>query len=316
MGEHPGHAIGKTVVIAHLSDPHLTTPVVDAPWRLGAKRWLGYLSWLRKRRHRHQQAVLEAVVADIRAARPDHWLVSGDLTHLGFAEECAEAEAWLRTLAPPAQVTVIPGNHDCLVQDDWIATVGRWQDFLCGAPGGVAATFPGIRRLGDVAIIGVNSAVPTRLLFADGRVGGDQRDALERLLVELGEQGVFRLVLMHHSPLASGHPWRKRLRDAAAFEALLDRAGAELVVHGHGHQEAVSARDTGAGALPIIGAPSASMRGDAGWNLLEITPTKRGWQVALTARRHREPGAIAEHCVTWQLVRTHATHGGELSSSD
>ncbi|MEN9807380.1 MAG: hypothetical protein RL756_1900, partial [Pseudomonadota bacterium] len=54
-------------MLAHLSDPHLTTPVVAAPWRLGAKRLLSYLSWARKRRYRHLRTVLDAVIADIRA---------------------------------------------------------------------------------------------------------------------------------------------------------------------------------------------------------------------------------------------------------
>jgi len=312
MGEHPGHATGRAIVLAHLSDPHLTTPVVAAPWRLGAKRLLSYLSWARKRRYRHLRAVLDAVVADIRAARPDHWLVSGDLTHLGLEQECADAADWLRELAPADRVSVIAGNHDRLVEDDWAATLGLWRPFLPDAAPGC----PAVTRIRDVAVISVNTAVPTRLLFADGRVGDAQRERLEGVLDTLRQSGAFRLVLMHHSPLVRGHAWRKRLRDAAEFEALLDRSGAELVLHGHGHQEVVSTRDTRAGLLPIVGAPSASMLGRAGWNRLEIVRTPSGWKVTRTAHRHGQPGVVVKADMTWQLERSHAAHVGEVSSTD
>lgn len=311
MGEHPGQATGSAIVLAHLSDPHLTTPVVAAPWRLGAKRLLSYLSWSRKRRYRHLRTVLDAVVADIREVRPDHWLVSGDLTHLGLAQESADAAQWLRDLAPAGQISVIPGNHDRLVENDWAATLGLWRPFFSQAGSG----FPAVTRIADIAIISVNTAVPTRLLFADGRVGDAQRESLEGVLETQKQLGAFRLVLMHHSPCARGHAWRKRLRDAAAFEALLDRAGAELVLHGHGHQEVVSTRDTRAGLLPIVGAPSASMLGHAGWNRLEIVRTAGGWKVTRTAHRHGR-GVVVKADMTWQLERAHAAHEGEVSSTD
>jgi 3',5'-cyclic AMP phosphodiesterase CpdA len=312
MGEHPGHATGGAIVLAHLSDPHLTTPVVDQAWRLGAKRFLSYLSWSRKRRYRHLRAVLDAVVEDIRLAQPDHWLVSGDLTHLGLAQESADAADWLRELAPPERVSVIAGNHDRLVEDDWAATRALWRPFFTDPCSGV----PAVTRIADIAIISVNTAVPTRLLFADGRVGASQLESLEEVLKTLREQGAFRLVLMHHSPLVRGHAWRKRLRDAAAFGALLDRVGAELVLHGHGHQDVVATRDTRSGVLPIVGAPSASMRGQAGWNRLLVARTADGWKVTRTAHRHAQPGVVTTSDVTWQLQRAHAAHVGEVSSRD
>ena len=44
---------------AQLSDPHLSSPGAPFPWQIANKRFLGYLSWLRKRRHIHKRWVLD-----------------------------------------------------------------------------------------------------------------------------------------------------------------------------------------------------------------------------------------------------------------
>jgi len=297
------------VVIAHLSDPHLTTPVPGPLPRLGMKRLLSYLSWRRKRRHRHQQGILAAVVDDLRAGAPDHLLVTGDLTHLGLPGECREALAWLRRLGEPAGVSVVPGNHDCLVAADWASSAGLWRDFFasgpapCPAAGTVPrpdagsardAPFPMLRRCGRVALVGLNTAVPTRPLLASGRLGAVQRERLGTLLETLGREGLFRLVFLHHSPLPDGHAWRKRLRDAGALLEVLRATGAELVVHGHGHHEALATVATSAGPMVVVGAPSASLTGDfqAGWNRYLIGPARDGWLVTVELHRHGPAGMV------------------------
>lgn len=336
MVEHPESAppLAAPVVIGQLSDPHLTTPVTGQPTRLGLKRLLGYLSWRRKRRHRHRPEILADVVADALDQGPDHLLVSGDLTHLGLPGECREALAWLQALGPADRVSVIPGNHDVLVADDWAATVGLWRDYFASAAAGmpVAApsvgqpgttpadrildrarvpgdgAFPFLRHCGAVALIGVNSSVPTAPLMADGRMGAAQRERLGRLLEVLGQQGRFRLVCLHHSPLPDGHAWRKRLRDAGALVALLRETGAELVVHGHGHHEALTTVDTAAGPMLVVGAPSASLAGEfaAGWNLYRIAPVAQGWSVRIELRRHGPHGMVLRDSVDHLLRRSRA----------
>jgi 3',5'-cyclic AMP phosphodiesterase CpdA len=295
------------VVIGQLSDPHLTTPVANSPARLGLKRLLGYLSWRRKRRHRHRREILADVVADIRSQALDHLLVSGDLTHLGLPGECREALTWLRELGPADRVSVIPGNHDVLVADDWAATVGLWRNYFSStadeAPGDGA--FPFLRCCGAVALIGLNSSVPTAPLMADGRMGVAQRERLGPLLEALGRESCFRLVFLHHSPLPDGHAWRKRLRDADALLALLRDAGVELVVHGHGHHEALTTVDTAAGPMLVVGAPSASLAGEfaAGWNLYRIAPVAGGWSVRIDLHRHGHTGMVLRDSVEHVLSR-------------
>jgi 3',5'-cyclic AMP phosphodiesterase CpdA len=325
MVEHPefpsAPPVTRPVVVGHFSDPHLTTPNPGRLTALGLKRLLSYLSWRRKRRLRHRSGVLAAVVADFRANPPDHLLVTGDLTHLGLPGECREALAWLETLGDPATISVIPGNHDTLVADDWNATVGLWQDYFAGcavAPGGTEwgtppgsgrapgdGHFPYLRRLGPVALIGLNTAVPTAPLFADGRLGAGQLERLALQLESLRREGRFRLVFLHHSPLPEGHAWRKRLRDARALLSLLREAGAEMVVHGHGHEEVLDTVDTAAGPMLVVGAPSASLAGElaAGWNRYRIEPVSSGWSVRVEPRWVGRAGVVVRGATEHLLAR-------------
>ena len=76
-----------TFTLAHLSDPHLP-PLPEARLRdLAGKRALGYLNWTRNRHKYHRREVLDALVADMQAQRPDHIAVTGDLVNLALEAE-------------------------------------------------------------------------------------------------------------------------------------------------------------------------------------------------------------------------------------
>jgi 3',5'-cyclic AMP phosphodiesterase CpdA len=287
--------------LAHLSDPHLTSLNGVTPSQLANKRILGYLSWRRRRRRIHRSEVLESVVNDIRRFSPDHVAVTGDLTHIGLAQECATALAWLKTLGSDVAVSVVPGNHDRYAPDDFADTVGRWQAFFRsddGHPG-----FPFVRRRGPVALIGVDTAVPTLPFSAGGTVGAAQRTALANVLRQTGAAGLFRVVLLHHSPLADGHAWRKRLDDADALTATLCDSGAELVIHGHGHEERVDRLTSIGGPMLVIAVPSASHSGvgRAGWNQYRISGVAGQWQLEIETRRSSTSGFVTtmQDVVEW-----------------
>ena len=102
--------------LAHLSDPHLP-PLPAARLRdLAGKRALGYLNWTRNRHKYHRRDVLDALVSDMQEQRPDHIAITGDLVNLALEAEFSPAQAWLESVGPPDQVTVIPGNHDAYVR--------------------------------------------------------------------------------------------------------------------------------------------------------------------------------------------------------
>jgi 3',5'-cyclic AMP phosphodiesterase CpdA len=117
-------------LLAHLSDPHLAPLRSPRPGELASKRLLGYLNWVRKRRAIHRRDVLAAIVADLHAARPDHIAVTGDLVNIALPAEVANAARWLETLGPPAQVSLVPGNHDAYVPGAAARCVRAWAAYM------------------------------------------------------------------------------------------------------------------------------------------------------------------------------------------
>ncbi|MEE4301844.1 MAG: metallophosphoesterase [Pseudomonadales bacterium] len=247
---------------AHLSDPHLTSLSGVRPGTLRDKRLLGWLSWRRKRRRRHDPAVLAGLVEDARAEGIEHWAITGDLTHIGHPQELAAARAWLASLGPPDAVSTIPGNHDLYVADPAGQMHASWAPWMCSdddRPG-----FPWLRLRGPVALIGLDSAWAAGWLMATGELGAAQRTLLDGLLDATARAGYLRIVLIHHAPLPGLDPWRKRLVDADALATILEQRGAELVLHGHGHALRMHRAEVGVRALPILQAPSASATAGTG----------------------------------------------------
>ena len=283
------HSQPDSLRFAHLSDPHLSTPS-GSFLDLMNKRGLSYLSWRRRRRFRHRLDVLERVVADAREHRPDHWLVTGDLTHVGLPGEFDQGRTWLEAITGPHNATVVPGNHERLIDRDFHRGLARWQPYLTDED--TPVSYPTLRRRGAVALIAVNSAWVSAPGLATGCVGEEQRAALGRLLLRARQSGWFRLVLIHHSPFPDGHHRRKRLTDAGELLEVLSEHGAELVVHGHGHVADVREVMTGSGAMVVIGAPSASLVGDgaAGWNEYRIGSLGNGWRLDVEERRNGDRG--------------------------
>ena len=128
--------------LAHLSDPHLP-PLPAARLRdLAGKRALGYLNWTRNRHKYHRRDVLDALVSDMHDRRPDHIAITGDLVNLALEAEFSPAQAWLESVGPPDQVTVIPGNHDAYVRATRHHFAKTFGDYLRGDAGGENASFP------------------------------------------------------------------------------------------------------------------------------------------------------------------------------
>lgn len=282
--------------LAHLSDPHV--PPLPQP-RLGEllnKRIFGYLSWQHRRKGIHRAETLERLTEDLKFNQPDHVVVTGDLVNISLPGEFETAAAWLRRLGPPDRVTVVPGNHDAYVAMPFSRSWRHWAGYMSneadGNPGRDPAgfgDFPLVRRRGPLAVLGTSSAVPSGPGMATGELGPPQLRELERQLGRLGREGLFRVVLVHHPPLDETTKHRKRLLDSAEFRAVLKRAGAELVLHGHDHRFLEAEIDGGAGAIPVFGVPSASARPyrdrpGAHYFLHEVERTETGWRLTVRAR--------------------------------
>lgn len=259
--------------------------------RLRPKQELALLSWRRKRRLISTMAPLEALVADLAAHAPDHLAVTGDLVNLAAPAEMVAARAWLERLGQPSRVSVVPGNHDCTISAPWSEGIGQWEPWMRGDAdtlSGARSAFPFLRRRGPLALIGLSSAIPTPPFFASGRVGAQQLSQTEAWLQQTAREGLFRVVLIHHPPVIGEGGRRKALRDRSALTDLLQRHGAELVLHGHHHVTRLVFLAGPAGPIPVSGLPSASAglaRPElARWHLHRVERDGSGWRLTTVAR--------------------------------
>lgn len=286
--------------LAHLSDPHLPMPAAR-PLDLIGKRVTGYINWWRHRAHLHLPEALAGIVADIKAQKPDHIALTGDLVNISLPDEFARASKWLAEFGPPEAITVIPGNHDVYVATTWGEGLGRWGAYMAGdgkPPATDFQTFPTLRQRGPVALVGLNSGVPKPPFLATGALGDAQIAAAEKLLADLGRQGLCRIVLIHHPPLTTESRF-KCLTDAAAFQAMIRRVGCELILHGHNHRSEVARIDGPTGPVPVIGVTSASAApgskyGRARYHLIHIEREGAGWRLDVDIRALRADGAGCE----------------------
>lgn len=259
--------------LAHISDPHLPPPAGALGWSdLGSKRLLSAIAWRRKGSE-HEPRVLQALVDDIARHAPDHIAVTGDLTNFSSAAEYAAARSWLQSLGAAADVTLSPGNHDALVRAGAPRAFEPWREWL-GDTGQVA--FPALRERGPLALINLCSATPTAPWLASGRLGEAQLERLSQILADLAGRDLYRVVTIHHPPASGVVSGRKALEDAEALRALLAVHGADLVLHGHAHEAAVSTIPGPQGPIPVLGVPSASAVGGgrhapARWHAIEFS---------------------------------------------
>jgi 3',5'-cyclic AMP phosphodiesterase CpdA len=150
--------------------------------------------------------------------------------------------------------------------------------------------FPFVRRVGPIAIVGLNSALETPPFFASGQLGRHQLEIAAEQLGALGEEDVIRVVLIHHPPLPGLAPPRRALSDAAHFAHLIERGSADLVLYGHNHKTRVDWVTSRKKAIPLVGVASASAavaHGEeplASYNLFTFFKSESGLRIRLTVR--------------------------------
>jgi 3',5'-cyclic AMP phosphodiesterase CpdA len=163
---------------------------------------------------------------------PELVIASGDLSHRGRESQLADSARFLRRLGPP--VLAIPGNHDipysfpARFTRSFRAFEGEWD-----------TTEPTYSST-TLQVIGLNSVRPWR--HQSGGIRGEQLERAEERL-RVGASNAFRIAVLHHHLV--GAPWRSRKKPVARRNHVLGSlvsAGADLILAGHIHQAAVSAR--------------------------------------------------------------------------
>ena len=280
--------------IAHLSDLHVTPVRVTNPLALLNKRILGWLSWTLRRQRLYRSEVFRTLITDLHQQLHDAVVVTGDIANISLEDEFPAAVSWLRQLGSPEKVFIIPGNHDAYIplsyeqswkhweaylQSDsefqtsvaWASTVppersvkrveGGAKDSLISDCNAERILFPTVRVRGPVVLIGVNTAFPpASWLDANGSIGPQQLERLEQLLRQFSMTNLCRIVLIHHPPDAEVGA-RRRLIDTAAFCEILQRTGAELVLHGHLHRTMLRSIPGPTRPIPVVGVRSSSAVG-------------------------------------------------------
>lgn len=289
----------ETFTLAHLSDPHLADHHDIHLIDFLNKRLFGYLKWRLQRRAKHHEDVFNVLIHDLRGSQPDHIAVTGDLTHLGLPAEFMHARELLKKLGKPTQVTVIPGNHDAYVGSDWDCNLTHWVDYIASDDFDVTddinitarTLFPSLRIRGPVALIGVSTAQPCSTLLAVGRIGKDQLQRFQKILIDTDKMDLFRIVLIHHPPVSGVVSWRKRLTDASEFRAIIQNHGADLILHGHAHRHSQGRLKAHDQPVPVIGISSASATDDhsrrqARYHLYHLSRTAGGWEMQVCVRSY------------------------------
>lgn len=288
--------------LMHISDVHLGAVPSLRLRDLVSKRVIGYHNWRRNRRRSMTSETLQRLVDDMHEHRPDHIVVTGDLTNIAMREEFENARRWLEELGSPLAVTAIPGNHDAYVPRAHHRYRRLWAPWMLSDKAEFVgkALFPFMRRKEHVALIGVSSAVASAPFMATGRVGRSQGEGLARLLDEAREEGLFRVVLIHHPPkrIDPGAAWRS-LTDGERFRGIIERHGAELILHGHEHIRSMTAIAGRGGIVPVVGVPAGSGPATGGpkaggYAIHDIREDGPCYELTVTHRGYSADGEIVE----------------------
>ena len=274
------------ITLAHISDIHLS-PMPDVSWRdLIGKRITGYMNWKLRRHGELNSETLASLVRHMQAQNADFTAVTGDMVNLALRSEMERAGQWLRALGAPDKVAVCPGNHDAYVHGALESAEELWGDYLKGETLD-DATYPFVRRVGELAVISCSSAIPTRPFLAVGRFEVTQAARLRRILKVMGEAGYFRTVLIHHPPNPELQHPSFGLKGHKLFRQVIAEHGAELILHGHTHRSSIHSIPGKDHEVPVVGVAAASaaqggtLDDPARYNLFRIERAGDGWSCTM-----------------------------------
>ncbi|MER2266995.1 metallophosphoesterase family protein [Methylobacterium oxalidis] len=231
---------------------------------------------------RTDPAVVDGLVAELNADRPDLIIISGDFTMAARRREYAEAKAFLARLPEPW--IAVPGNHDIspfhLVQR-FLRPFKRYKRFI--APD----TEPVFQdeEIGIVCLNTVRTWAPERD-WSQGKIHRWQILAAEARLRRMPEH-LFKIVVGHHPFMPP--PWDEEARLVGRADkalAAFRRCGVGLTLAGHLHRHYARfaiAEGDGAGREEV---DRARMRGGNG-RLLAV----QAGSATSTRLRGNEPNA-------------------------
>jgi 3',5'-cyclic AMP phosphodiesterase CpdA len=267
--------------ILHLSDVHVSVPLVAMPWRaMLNKRLLGAANLvLRRAKHyAHAREKLASLAQFAEQQRIDLVICTGDYTALGTEPELIAARQAIAGLTDRRYGYVtVPGNHDVYMPDTLRdhRFERHFGSFLNSdlPEACVDGPWPLVRLVGDdVAVIAVNSARPNPQPWrSSGAIPASQLQALEQLCADPRLAKRFVFVMTHYAPRrADGSADRHShgLENADAFLAACSGLRRGAILHGHLHGRFSLTLPTL--AIPIFGAGSTTGDGHGGLWVFDV----------------------------------------------
>lgn len=259
------------VKILHLSDLHLGNDLLF--------RSLWHCRWPWKKIEDPQ--ILSALENAIREAAPTYVLVTGDIVNKCTKRSFRHAASVLRSVCTNSGVDakkrllIIPGNHDVKTRRYQHEYFGRVFQFVCFLKLlfdekdflSRKARFVRVDADRRLCFFCLDSTLKNSFQLAEGEVGAAQWDWFTRKSEQLAKtysnfEQFVKIVAVHHHPEAitgSGGERFMQLLDAGEALVRFDRAGINLVLHGHKHFPHETTRNLSGGRhYTIIGAGTAT----------------------------------------------------------
>lgn len=246
------------MLLAHVTDIHVAdADEYEEPWKARVRK--------------HSTELLDALLADLARFRPDHVVLTGDLTQTSRREEFERARALLDAHLSGVRISALPGNHDrwseaAMAGRFFEESFGDWTTCDLGSEG-----FPYCHLADEVAFVALDSSpfVPgIDPAEVKGLVAPRQLERLQEMAADprLGERML--VVLLHHHLQLSVEDQQAEdpkdptpLVNASQVIEALGRTQVGLVLHGHRHKEMRLDLQMGGRTVPVL-CPGSATRVD------------------------------------------------------
>ena len=227
--------------IIHISDLHILD--IKTNWiKLINKRLLGGLNIVLSKKTGYQIDVVETLFKDINEQKPDHIVITGDFTNLSLPSEFKKVKELLEKLEDNNIISIIPGNHDFYIEESssnklFQQYLGKW--LISDIKTKKDSKFPYVRLLDDnIAIIALNSSIPTCFICSAGKISDFQVKEFEKLMKIPSVKNRYKIILIHHhlEKKSKFREWMSGIRNRDEIVRLFSKYKIDLVLHGHRHR--------------------------------------------------------------------------------
>lgn len=227
--------------LAHVSDLHILD-LHGVSWkRFASRRVFGGANLLAHRAREHRPEILEILVEDLLKEEPDHIVVTGDLSNLALESEFERVFQLLKLLGGYSRLSVVPGNHDYYTAR--AADTRRFEKYF--HPFMFKGDFsdldvdvyPYKKIVGDMMLIGLNSATRTFPPLSYGTLSDRQLELLEEMLSSRERASLVTCLFMHHALHKRDYIKESTsgLLNRDRFLEMMDEHQVDLVLYGHDH---------------------------------------------------------------------------------